>query len=438
MVKNCRLLYRLPLSMNLWPFHNRRNIIRVNGNGSYRSVPCDANISTLAKSLYIEVTIAYLYMAQVTLDDITKIYDDRQGTELAVENLDLKIHDGEFLVLLGPSGCGKSTTLRMLAGLESVTDGSIQLDGQRINDVKPKNRNIAMVFQNYALYPHKTVEENMGIGLKIQSNLNDDEVQRRVNEAAEMMGIDDLLQKQPSALSGGQQQRVATGRAIVREPAVFLFDEPLSNLDAKLRKHMRTELARIHSELEITSVYVTHDQEEAMTLGDRIAIMNNGRLQQVGTPLEVYNNPTNAFVADFIGSPSTNMLSVDLERQDDETGQLVGEGFSYPISQSLATQIRDETESSLLLGIRPERATVVDDGPISATVDVVETLGSDNYIYLDLDGKEFRIRSNAENKPPEDERVDIDFEERDIFLFDADSGRNIREQTQEKRHEIPS
>ncbi|RDI70123.1 ABC transporter ATP-binding protein [Halopelagius longus] len=362
-------------------------------------------------------------MARVQFDDVTKVFEDTSGPIVAVEELSLEIPDGEFVVFVGPSGCGKSTTLRMLAGLESITDGEIRLDGQPVNDMSPKERDIAMVFQSYALYPHKTVRENMAYGLKLSTDLSDEEVNRRVVEAAEMMGIEDLLDKKPGSLSGGQQQRVATGRAIVREPAVFLFDEPLSNLDAKLRKHMRTELSRIHSELGITTIYVTHDQEEAMTMADRIVILDNGQLQQVGSPKEVYYRPANAFVADFIGSPSMNFFDVDLRVESDGTGTLVGEGISYGVSEEIVDAVGGEGEYTL--SIRPENLRVDPTAPpaktFEATVDVVEIVGSDNFLYLRVGGKECRLRAPVEVEPAEGEVVDVTFDESDLHLFDRNT-----------------
>ncbi|MFC6823721.1 ABC transporter ATP-binding protein [Halopelagius fulvigenes] len=362
-------------------------------------------------------------MARVQFDDVTKVFEDTSGPIVAVEELSLEIPDGEFVVFVGPSGCGKSTTLRMLAGLETITDGEIRLDGQPVNDMSPKERDIAMVFQSYALYPHKTVRENMAYGLKLSTDLSDEEVNRRVVEAAEMMGIEDLLDKKPGSLSGGQQQRVATGRAIVREPAVFLFDEPLSNLDAKLRKHMRTELSRIHSELGITTIYVTHDQEEAMTMADRIVILDNGQLQQVGSPKEVYYRPANAFVADFIGSPSMNFFDVDLHVESDGTGTLVGEGISYGVSEEIVDAVGGEGEYTL--SIRPENLRVDDTVPpakrFEAEVDVVEIVGSDNFLYLRVGGKECRLRAPVEVEPAEGEIVDVTFDESDLHLFDRNT-----------------
>jgi len=364
-------------------------------------------------------------MARVELDNLTKVFESSGGPLVAVEELDLEIEDGEFVVVVGPSGCGKSTTLRMLAGLESVTDGEIRLSDEVINDKAPKNRDIAMVFQDYALYPHKTVRENIAYGLRLTTDLSDQEIRKRVEEATDMMGIGDLLDKKPGALSGGQQQRVATGRAIVREPELFLFDEPLSNLDAKLRKHMRTELARLHTELGITTIYVTHDQEEAMTLADRIVILNDGRLQQVGSPKDVYYRPANLFVADFIGSPSMNFFDVALET-DEEGGRLVHDGFTYDISARFVEELREESDATdLVLGIRPEDlgiAEAAEEGKtIPGTVEVVEVVGSDNFIYLDVGGEELRLRTSSEREPDIGSTVDVTFDETTIHLFDERS-----------------
>ncbi|WP_435178523.1 ABC transporter ATP-binding protein [Halorussus sp. AFM4] len=359
-------------------------------------------------------------MATVEFDNVTKVFDDSANTIVAVEELDLEIQDGEFIVFVGPSGCGKSTTLRMAAGLETITDGQLRIGGQVVNNVSPKDRDIAMVFQSYALYPHKTVRGNMAYGLELSTDLTEAEINSRVEEAAEMMGIEDLLDKKPASLSGGQQQRVATGRAIVREPEVFLFDEPLSNLDAKLRKHMRTELSRIHSELDITTIYVTHDQEEAMTMSDRIVILNDGRLQQVGEPKEVYYQPANLFVADFIGSPSMNFLDVELEGN-----RLTNDrSFDFEVTDEFVDTLRSVSDGSeFTFGVRPENVRVDEDvsdsRAVKTTVEVVEVIGSDNFIYLDLDGKEFRVRSPSYVEPEEGEEVTITFDDEAIHLFDA-------------------
>ena len=273
-------------------------------------------------------------MAQLTLDEVTKTFQDDDGEIIAVDQVSVDIEDGEFLCVVGPSGCGKSTTLRMIAGLEDITRGEIRLDGQIINDQPPARRNVAMVFQSYALYPHMTVRENMAFGLEESTDMPDDEIDERVEQTAETMNIGELLDRRPTELSGGQQQRVALGRAIVRDPEVFLMDEPLSNLDAKLRSSMRTELQRLQEELGVTTMYVTHDQTEAMTMGDRIAILDGGRLQQVATPLECYHQPANQFVAGFIGEPSMNFFEMGVEGD-----RLVAEAFEYPLKDEIAAAV---------------------------------------------------------------------------------------------------
>ncbi len=359
-------------------------------------------------------------MSKVTFSDVKKMY----GDVVAVEDINLEIEDGEFVALLGPSGSGKSTALRMVAGLEDITSGEISIGGRIINDVQPQNRGIAMVFQNYALYPHMTVRDNLSYGLRLAKNLSDDEIEQRVEEAAAMLGIEDHLDKKPGNLSGGQQQRVATGRAIVREPEVFLMDEPLSNLDAKLKMHMRTELQRIHEELGTTTVYVTHDQEEAMTMSDRIVILAEGHIQQVGTPDEIYNEPANLFVADFIGSPAMNFFDVALDGSS-----LEGSGFTYALSKSRADDVRESTTTSdLVLGIRPEDIDLADtpsERSIEATVDVVEPVGSDNYIYATVAEEDVRVRVPANTKPSVGDTVYLSFDEIDLHLFDAETELNV-------------
>jgi len=370
-------------------------------------------------------------MASVVFDRVTKVFDGSTGAILAVDELDVEVEDGEFLVMVGPSGSGKSTTLRMLAGLESITDGEIRIGDRVVNNVPPRERDIAMVFQDNALYPHKTVRQNMGYGLHLRTSLSKEEIDARVEEAAAMMGIEDLLDKKPGALSGGQQQRVATGRAIVREPSVFLFDEPLSDLDANLRKHMRTELARIHAELEITSIYVTHDQEEAMTLADRIAILHQGQLQQIGRPTEVYSNPRNVFVADFIGSPNINLFDVELDASD-SAPTLSHEVFDYEIDKSLVERVRQSTDSTdLVMGVRPEnvevRSSAESGRTIPADVLVVETVGSDNFIYADVAGQECRVRAPATVLPEVDDRLHLTFAQEDLYLFDRETEESVLE-----------
>jgi len=320
-------------------------------------------------------------MAQTTLDGVTKLFDGDGGTVVAVDDLSLEIEDGEFLVLVGPSGCGKSTTLRMLAGLETVSEGTIRIDGRDVTNVKPKDRNIAMVFQNYALYPQKTCRGNMRFGLEMATDLDDAEITERVADAAALLDITELLDRRPRALSGGQQQRVALGRAIVRDPAVFLMDEPLSNLDAKLRTQMRTELQELHDELDATTVYVTHDQTEAMTMGDRIAVLNDGELQQVGPPMELYYQPTNEFVATFVGSPSMNVL----DATDDGDALALG-GFDYALTdEQRAALDANLSGDAVRLGIRPEDVEfVAEPGPRTAefTAGVVEPMGNENVVHL--------------------------------------------------------
>ena len=322
-------------------------------------------------------------MAQLTLDHVTKVFTENDGNEIvAVDDVSIDINDGEFLVLVGPSGCGKSTTLRMIAGLETITSGEIRLDGQRMNEQQPAERNIAMVFQSYALYPHMTVRENMSFGLEESTEMADDAISATVEETAGMMGIGDLLDRKPGELSGGQQQRVALGRAIVRDPEAFLMDEPLSNLDAKLRATMRTELQRLQDELGVATVYVTHDQTEAMTMGDRIAILNDGVLQQVGTPLECYHTPNNQFVAGFIGEPSMNFFEMDV-RED----RLVGDRFEYALTDEQRESVGGADR--VVLGIRPEDIEVGTESGGShqydVFVDVVEPRGDENTTHLTFD-----------------------------------------------------
>ena len=301
-------------------------------------------------------------MASVQLNSVGKTYP---GGTRAVESCTLDINDGEFLVLVGPSGCGKSTLLRMVAGLETITDGTVGIDGSPVNTTAPKHRDIAMVFQNYALYPHMTARKNMAFALKLRK-VPRAQRDARVEQVAGQLGITELLDRKPAAMSGGQQQRVALGRAIVREPKVFLFDEPLSNLDAKLRTQMRAELKALHQRVATTSIYVTHDQEEAMTLGDRVVVMHEGRIQQVGTPMEVYQRPANRFVASFIGAPTMNLIDGHVESHDGDTFFKCG-GLQIPIA--------DVADGEVTIGIRPEHLVVADEGPIELTVDVSEPLG---------------------------------------------------------------
>ncbi len=320
-------------------------------------------------------------MATVTFDKATRIYPG--SDKPAVDQLDLEIQDGEFLVLVGPSGCGKSTSLRMLAGLEDVNSGRIFIGDKDVTDVQPKNRDIAMVFQNYALYPHMTVRENMGFALKIAGTPKA-EIAQRVEEAARILDLEPYLDRKPKALSGGQRQRVAMGRAIVRKPQVFLMDEPLSNLDAKLRVQTRTQIASLQRELGVTTVYVTHDQTEALTMGDRIAVLAGGLLQQVGTPQEMYEHPANEFVAGFIGSPAMNLGKFKVEGNVAKLGTA-----EVPLSQATLDAMVPEDEGKITIGFRPEGLEVVSaetENTIPIEVEFVEELGSDAYIYGHLAG----------------------------------------------------
>lgn len=320
-------------------------------------------------------------MATVTLKNISKVYD---GGVKAVDSVNIDIKDREFVVLVGPSGCGKSTTLRMIAGLEDITDGELYIDDKLVNDVPPKDRDIAMVFQNYALYPHMTVYDNMAFGLKIRK-FPKDEIDQRVREAAKILEIEELLERKPKALSGGQRQRVAVGRAIVRKPKVFLFDEPLSNLDAKLRVQMRAEISSLHHRLQATMIYVTHDQVEALTMADVIVVMKFGVIQQIGGPLELYNHPANKFVAGFIGSPPMNFLVAQIEADGNDI--YANEGtFRLKVTDEQKKYLTPYVGKSVTFGIRPEDVTFhhtkKDGETIDGIVSVVEPLGSETHVYI--------------------------------------------------------
>ncbi|WP_394742126.1 ABC transporter ATP-binding protein [Natronococcus roseus] len=365
-------------------------------------------------------------MATLTLENVTKRFADGDDEIVAVDDVSIEIDDGEFLVLVGPSGCGKSTTLRMVAGLETISEGAIAIDDEIINDVPAQRRDIAMVFQSYALYPHMTVRENMRFGLEESTDLDTETMDDSVERTAELLEIEELLDRKPGELSGGQQQRVALGRAIVRDPSVFLMDEPLSNLDAKLRAGMRMELQRLQNDLDVTTVYVTHDQTEAMTMGDRIAILDGGKLQQVATPLECYHRPRNLFVAGFIGEPSMNFFDATLEGDE-----LVLEGteLSYPLSASIREELEGETE--LVLGVRPEDVEILDeatdDHAFPVTVDVVEPMGNENNLLATFEGSELSINAIVDGMRhvQADERYAARLPESAIHLFDRSSGRAL-------------
>src|SRR6202167_1234625 len=327
-------------------------------------------------------------MAEVSCRQVVKTYE---GGVQAVKGIDLEIADQEFVVLVCPSGCGKSTTLRMIAGLEEISGGEIWIGGDIVNDVPPRDRDIAMVFQNYALYPHMSVYDNMAFGLKLRK-FPKDEIKRRVDEAARILDIEMLLERKPKALSGGQRQRVAMGRAIVRNPKVFLFDEPLSNLDAKLRVQMRTEIKRVHQLVKTTTVYVTHDQVEAMTLADRVVVMNGGLIEQIGTPHELYHNPGTRFVAGFIGSPAMNFMPCRITNGGGGLAVRLGDGLTLPIPDSRKARYQQYVDKELLFGLRPEHITEKrSDAPagsseFQALLDVVEPMGMETMVYFVIDG----------------------------------------------------
>lgn len=369
-------------------------------------------------------------MAQVRLEGLRKEYDD----VVAVNDATFEIEDGEFVVLVGPSGCGKSTTLRMIAGLESITEGDLYIGDQRVNGVPPKERDVAMVFQNYALYPHMTAYDNMGFGLKMR-HFDADEIERRVKHAAEILSIEDILDRKPEALSGGQRQRVAVGRAIVRKPQVFLFDEPLSNLDAKLRVQMRTEISQLHSQLDATMIYVTHDQTEAMTMGDRIVVLRGGHIQQIDTPLNLYNRPANRFVAGFIGSPSMNLVEGTFVPGGEPTFRAENDAFTLPLGDEWAARLQSApSPDRLTLGIRPEdfyvAGSAYTDGPtatVSFTIDVLEPMGNEIIVYAHGDGLDESIvaRVAPQDLPDPGSPIDLDVDLTQLHLFSAETGEVI-------------
>jgi multiple sugar transport system ATP-binding protein len=359
-------------------------------------------------------------MATVTFDHIWKRY----GDVVAVEDLSLDIQDEEFLVLVGPSGCGKTTSLRMVAGLEEVTEGTLRIGERVVNDLPPKDRDVAMVFQSYALYPHMSVYDNLAFGLKLRK-VPKAEIDRRVREAAKLIELSDLLTRKPKQLSGGQRQRVALGRAIVREPAVFLMDEPLSNLDAKLRVQTRAEIARLHQRLQTTIVYVTHDQVEAMTMGTRIAVMNAGLLQQVGTPQRLYEHPINKFVAGFIGSPAMNFVTVTTDRVADRTVVHDG-GFTVTVPDRLRDAVGPNSGRSLTLGFRPEHLEIGEAGEgaaiVHAKIDVVEFLGNEELIHVRAGEHDLIALVDARHRVRPGETLDLAIPLEHVHLFDEQSG----------------
>ena len=373
-------------------------------------------------------------MAKVTLNDITKVYrSNEEGDVTAVKNANVEVKDKEFVVLVGPSGCGKSTTLRMIAGLEEITDGELYIGDDFVNDVAPKDRDIAMVFQNYALYPHMNVYDNMAFGLKLRK-FDPDIIDERVNDAAKILDIEPLLDRKPKELSGGQRQRVAMGRAIVREPKVFLMDEPLSNLDAKLRVQMRAELSKLHERLQTTTIYVTHDQVEAMTLADRIVVLKDGIIQQIDDPISLYSEPNNMFVGGFIGSPAMNFLKATIKERGEDL-VLVGEGdFELVIPDDMSKAMKElqtYIDKEVALGIRPENIldpAVHDDEEYSADnlvdaqVEVVEPMGSEINLYLDVGAEESIVAVVDVNSDAEvGDEMEFAFDMNKMHIFDAET-----------------
>ncbi len=359
-------------------------------------------------------------MSKVILKKVNKIYENNVKV---VKDNSLEIFDKEFMVLVGPSGCGKSTTLRMIAGLEEITSGEIYIGDRVVNDVLPKDRNIAMVFQNYALYPHMTVFQNLSYGLKLRKTPKD-EINRRVKNAADILGLEDLLDRKPKALSGGQRQRVAVGRAIVRQPEVFLFDEPLSNLDAKLRVQMRSEISKLHKRLKTTIIYVTHDQVEAMTMGDRITVLNDGDIQQVDTPLNLYDNPRNKFVAGFIGSPAMNFFNGKIIKRNGKL-TFASENINLEIGKDRENLLREYVAKELILGVRPENFEIANQGHIDAKVDIIEPMGSEIYVYFSVSNSKFVAKFNERIDFKLDQKVMLNIKDNQFHFFDKDTELNI-------------
>jgi len=366
-------------------------------------------------------------VANVILRGVSKAFD---GKVVAVRDRSLTVEDREFVVLVGPSGCGKSTLLRMVAGLEEVTEGEILIDDRLVNDVPPKDRDIAMVFQNYALYPHMSVYDNMAFGLRLRKYPKD-EIDERVREAAEILGIGELLDRRPKALSGGQRQRVAVGRAIVRKPKVFLFDEPLSNLDAKLRVQTRTEISKLHERLKATIIYVTHDQVEAMTMGSRIVVMKDGVAHQVADPLSIYQRPVDRFVAGFIGSPAMNFIEGELFRRNGGLS-FRATGLEADLSGEATEVLAEYADREIVLGIRPEdiyempdRDKLSTSAPIVAHLDVVEPMGNEIFLYFELGGRNLVARIDVRVPPKVNTDVDLVVDMESAHFFDKETGRSL-------------
>jgi len=366
-------------------------------------------------------------MAEVKLVNVSKSYDNENK---AVNNVNIEVKNKEFVVLVGPSGCGKSTTLRMVAGLEEISEGEIYIDEKLVNDMSPKNRDIAMVFQNYALYPHMSVFDNLAFGLKLRK-YKKEEIEKRVNDAAKILELESLLNRKPKALSGGQRQRVAVGRAIVRHPKVFLFDEPLSNLDAKLRVQMRTEISKLHKRLEATIIYVTHDQTEAMTMGDKIVVMKDGVVQQVDTPLNLYNFPNNKFVAGFIGSPPMNFINGLIYNQNELSFVSSDNEIKIKLPAKYKVSLNQFVNKQVVLGIRPEHIVLKSSDEVSVhkqlcSISVAEQMGNETILYFSLGGAEFIARVSAIEKPNASDRLLLFLKLDKLHFYNADSGDAIK------------
>jgi multiple sugar transport system ATP-binding protein len=369
-------------------------------------------------------------MSSVELVNVRKTFENNVTV---VHDVNLQIVDKEFVVLVGPSGCGKSTTLRMIAGLEEISGGTISIDGVVVNDVPPKDRDIAMVFQNYALYPHMNVFENLAFGLKLRKH-DKDEIKQRVNTAAEILGIGHLVDRKPKALSGGQRQRVALGRAIVRQPKVFLFDEPLSNLDANLRVQMRTEISKLHHQLETTMIYVTHDQVEAMSMGDRIVVMKDGYIHQVDSPLNIYNNPADKFVASFIGSPTMNFINGIIFTERELKFNSASKNLILPMPECLREKISPHSGKEVILGIRPEhihsqsQVSISDMAEVTGQVEVIETVGNEMFIYFTLQGgtkEQLVARIPPDNRLKVGGKFPLYFDTGKLHFFQKDNEKTI-------------
>ncbi|MBO1000585.1 sn-glycerol-3-phosphate ABC transporter ATP-binding protein UgpC [Bacillus sp. SD075] len=374
-------------------------------------------------------------MAELVLDHIFKVYDKKVT---AVKDFNLRVADKEFIVFVGPSGCGKSTTLRMIAGLEDISQGDLYIDGKRVNDVPPKDRDIAMVFQNYALYPHMSVYDNMAFGLKLRKTPKA-EIKLRVNEAARILGLEELLNRKPKALSGGQRQRVALGRAIVRDAKVFLMDEPLSNLDAKLRVQMRAEIAKLHKRLDTTTIYVTHDQTEAMTMATRLVVMKDGIIQQVGAPKDVYEKPINVFVGGFIGSPAMNFFTGTLKEGTIKIGE---QTLEIPELKMKMLRNQGYIGKDIILGIRPEdfhnEGTCFTESPntkFTTQIDVAELMGADFMLYSTLEGQDFVARVDAKNVIQAGENIELALDMNKAHFFDKGTEHRILVEEDEQMQE---